>query len=97
MGMHELKCSRVEKIYKEAKPEKESKIMAEMPKLINPRKAFRRHQRDRDCPGRIRTQKYRRQEEDEDDKDLQGLDLCVCISPRCGHILLCPCLQITVC
>lgn len=40
-----------------------------------PPKAFRRHQKD--CPGRIQTQKCQRQKEDEDNKGLQGLDLCV--------------------
>lgn len=96
-GMHESKSKRLEKIYKEAKPEKGSQILAEMPRLINPRKVFRRYQGEKDCPGRIRGQRFCRQEEDEDDMNFQRLDLCVCISPRCGHILLCPCLHTTVC
>lgn len=44
MGMHESKSRRVEEIHKEAKPEKESQILAEMPRLTNPRKVFRRYQ-----------------------------------------------------
>lgn len=42
-----------------------------------PPKAFRRHQKVKDSPGRILTQKCQRQKEDEDNKGLQGLDLCV--------------------
>lgn len=82
-GMHESKSRSVEKIHKEAKSEKE------MPRLTNPRKVFRRYQGEKGCPGRIRGQRFCRQEEDEDDINFQKVgSLCLHLTALWPHLTL---------
>lgn len=91
MSMHGWKCRRVEK--SSVGPcLKQKVVMIETPRLhvqqILP-----------DAPRERQTvqEEWKCRSKAEKEDEVQGLDLCVYSSPRCGNILLSPCLQITVC
>ncbi len=75
-------------------PETESKVITEMPRLHNQDK-LSETTREKQTEG-WKLSSMAEKEEDEDYKDFRDFDLCFSSSPHCGHIVLCPCLQIRV-